>query len=725
MATASCSVNLASRYGSSYLYVLSGYMSETYVSDGANNYSTISCTATLSASNISFSSSNGGILAIYWHDNRENYDRLVASGQVNQCGKTYGSKSVTGSINVYHNADGNVSGYIYVTWTPASTSTYVPYGGSTNSGWTALTYIPRYASITSFTVSKRTETSVTVNWNANTTCDAVWYSTNNGSSWTLTSGLNFVINGLTANTSYNFKIKVRRKDSQLTTTSGTYTQSTYAYPYCNSAPSFTLGNTLTLGIYNPLGREIQVYFVTATGTELGGDTITGTSISGYVTEAFQKAVYQSLGTTGTSGQYKVKVVYGNTSTSVINGGTYSTTPASCKPVLTSCSVEDVNQTTLALTNNSSQIIAGFSTARITPVYRASAEYDETSTVIFKTLDGMNFTESYIDILNTTKETFSISATNSKNYISDSESVSGELHPYIPLSITSCLFERPTPTGTRMTVNFKGSYYDGNFDTENETNPNSLTINWYVRLSESDNWTLGGTFTENTDYDITDDEYESDGTIDLTCPNSISNGTWNYKSVYYFKLEVIDELNTSLNPIVYFQNIKIGKPYFEWWRRNSTDYFNVNGKLLVEGEDVIEDIGDLNNLTTQDQTSLVSAINEVEARDYIYETGSDNNGSYVKYSDGTMMCFGNITFHVSSWNAWGSIYYYDAVINHDFPSSFYTAPQVNVNNIGGVGAMVYRVSSNATKISQISVSRPNDYQNIDLTLSYIAIGRWKQ
>ena len=116
-----------------------------------------------------------------------------------------------------------------------SCPTNISAGTMTGSTSLALTDIPRTTSITSFTVSKRSETSLVFNWQTADTIDYVWYSTNGGSSWTglnITDGTsgNFTVSGLSANTSYNCKLRVRRKDSQLTTDSSTVSQTTYKVP---------------------------------------------------------------------------------------------------------------------------------------------------------------------------------------------------------------------------------------------------------------------------------------------------------------------------------------------------------------------------------------------------------------------------------------------------------------------------------------------------------------
>ena len=130
-------------------YLLEAYFNETY-SDIQNNYSNIFVKATLSASNISFNATNGGTLRIYWHDNKENYDRLVAESSISSCGMNYGARSAEGNLTVYHNNDGNLSGYAYATFTKNKNLSYIPPTGGVSTDWTSLTYIPRQANVTRF-----------------------------------------------------------------------------------------------------------------------------------------------------------------------------------------------------------------------------------------------------------------------------------------------------------------------------------------------------------------------------------------------------------------------------------------------------------------------------------------------------------------------------------------------------------------------------------------------
>lgn len=108
----------------------------------ANNTSNITCTATLTSLSTYWSSSYNSTLAIYWHDNRQNIDVYVASVNAKSIAQ-YGSISASGTINVTHNNDGNLSGYAYAYFTKGGTSAYTPNSGGVTTDWTALTTIAR------------------------------------------------------------------------------------------------------------------------------------------------------------------------------------------------------------------------------------------------------------------------------------------------------------------------------------------------------------------------------------------------------------------------------------------------------------------------------------------------------------------------------------------------------------------------------------------------------
>lgn len=227
--------------------------------------------------------------------------------------------------------------------------------------------IPRYATSVQ-SLAGKTETSITMNWSSDNTIDYIWYSTNNGSSWTginVTDGKSgtYTITGLAANTSYNIKTRVRRKDNQLTTDSSALAVTTYAYPYANSMPNFTIGNKLTIGLYNPLKRSVTVNILGADNSQCTNDTTTGTSITGYNGTTVVNAFYASI-PNAKSGTYKVKVTYGS-QVSTKTGGTYSINTNTNKPTIGTVSYKDTNTTTTGITENNQLIISQQSKVQFT------------------------------------------------------------------------------------------------------------------------------------------------------------------------------------------------------------------------------------------------------------------------------------------------------------------------------------------------------------------------
>ena len=224
--------------------------SKTVTMSGNSNYSiTFTVTEVLPSDYIQTNKSNVNYTLTatksagsgYWDYNEENPVVVSINGSTvvntnisydfrNSTPKTItlASGTVTG---IAHNSDGTKT--IAVSGSFTDNGNYL--GSATASGNLTLTTIPRQTTITSFTVSKRNETSFTFNWGTADTIDYVWYSTNNGSSWTgydVTDGTSgsFNVTGLSPNTTYTCKLRVRRKDSQMTTDSSSVSQTTYKVP---------------------------------------------------------------------------------------------------------------------------------------------------------------------------------------------------------------------------------------------------------------------------------------------------------------------------------------------------------------------------------------------------------------------------------------------------------------------------------------------------------------
>lgn len=118
-----------------------------------------------------------------------------------------------------------------------------------------------------------------------------------------------------------------------------------------------------------------------------------------------------------------------------------------------------------------------------------------------------------------------------------------------------------------------------------------------------------------------------------------------------------------------------------------------------------------------QSNIENAIGE------IIESDSNSNGNYIKYSDGTMICWKNLTTEMAINAAYGNLYQNSHVF--DFPQQFIETP-VGVCSMfqWGTGASWGCVVAITT--TQITC-RGIDAISRDVgtcKISYIAIGKWK-
>lgn len=153
--------------------------------------------------------------------------------------------------------------------------------------------------------------------------------------------------------------------------------------------------------------------------------------------------------------------------------------------------------------------------------------------------------------------------------------------------------------------------------------------------------------------------------------------------------------------------------------SGTDNINFSFK---DGNSIDTKIGDLTQLNTTNKSNLVGAINST-----IIETGTNNNGTYIKYADGTMICTKKITGQAKITSTWGNLY--DTGDNPldlgNWAIPFIDVPIVSISFYGANGQWVegFQTSTTKEKIGKISIASAtsktaNSYYNI------IGIGRWR-
>lgn len=481
------------------------------------------------------------------------------------------------SQTVTHNSDGNKSISISASITLDITWSGSKIGTISGSDTMTLTKIPRQTTITTFTVSKRDETSFTFNWKTADTIDYVWYSTNNGSSWTgydVTDGTSgsFNVTGLSANTSYNCKLRVRRKDSQLTTDSSMVAQTTYNYPYCTDSPSFAIGDIVTLKFYNPLNRSFTFYII-ANGTEIENHwQITGTSYSGLDATSTQNQLYATI-QNSLSGKYQVKVVYGSSTKTRTNNNTYSIKSGSSNPIFSNFTYEDINEKTYGLTNSRQILVNGYSnvTATISTANKAVANNSAimtsyTMSIGSQASDPEPYSDSSQVQLSLPKVNSGIVIISAKDSRGNSTTVQKGNNSSLFKNYTDLVIKSVTATrgnngvGKVVTLSYNGTFWNASFG--NTTNT-IKTMKYYYKLTTASSWTTGDTTLTKT---VSGNNWSGSVAIN----GDLGTEGFNISNAYNIRLEVSDELSTKTFDVtltsgtpamsIYKNNIAIGKKY---------------------------------------------------------------------------------------------------------------------------------------------------------------------
>ena len=114
---------------------------------------------------------------------------------------------------------------------------------------------------------------------------------------------------------------------------------------------------------------------------------------------------------------------------------------------------------------------------------------------------------------------------------------------------------------------------------------------------------------------------------------------------------------------------------------------------------------------------------------IIASGSSTNGRYVKYYDGTMICWGIQDFGTQNISApWGSMYESTSYMSFsNFPSTFTDIPVVIISPAQGSSNAFYVeavCNESASNPGSFYATRPGSATGCKIIASYIAIGRWK-
>jgi len=496
------------------------------------------------------------------------YTGTVASGSTVLTHNTDGTKSFTASINaaIYSTS---------VNCTGSQSFTLNPISG------TAVTQ----------TITSKTETSITVYFEADTTVDYAWYSTNGGATWIgIWAGSSkdgqYTISGLDHASTYRVRTKVKRRDTQTESVSAVTEVKTYSYPYATNCPNFVIGEDAVITIYNPIGREASVTVV-AEGTTIINTTTTGTSVT--IPSSSATALYQSI-PTSTSGTYTVTVNYDNHPAS--KSGTYRVGQDSA-PTLTGLTYRDTDSTVVGITGNNQKIVQGKSKVQFTATGISARNQATVSSVkvndISMTLSGTTATVSNVVINSSETRTATVVVTDSRG-----------LTASLVIDLDTVEYQPPTMSATAKRV---AGYYS-NTEITPTTNytyigSNAVTIQLQARKTSESSYTVTQTIS-------------SSGTTTVSLDNQYP---------WYILLTITDSFGGSSTfeitigkgiPLFYFDIVKNSVSVDKFPEHSNS--FEVNGDIYGTRANIDGDF----------------------IADFPVEVGTDSNGwTYRKWHSGRM------------------------------------------------------------------------------------------
>lgn len=365
------------------------------------------------------------------------------------------------------------------------------------------------------------------------------------------------------------------------------------------------------------------------------------------------------------------------------------------PIFNNFEFEDINPTTLALTGDSSINVNGYSNTKVTistlnkaeaQKYATMSKYRYTNSTDSIDIAYSNDSDVYGVINGTKSGTHNIFAIDSRNNTPPAlTKLSSKEIAYEPVYIdkqNSKIERDDNRVGDGAILTLNGTLWNSSFG--NVTN--SITsITYKLKKTDSSTWIDGTTTITPT---ITDNKFTFSGLI----ASDNQDTTWDLNVSYNVEVTISDELSTTVVDFILNSAIptmcldKNGVGIMCAYDSSLGGYLQVGGVPIVE-----QGIG------------------------------------YVKYLDGTMICFGNKT-GTATFSDWWSFANRspdtaNTAISQDFAQEFIDVPNINItpSSTNIFSTMVLQV----TKINFKTVClKPKGMSNTTYDFNYIAIGKWK-
>lgn len=371
----------------------------------------------------------------------------------------------------------------------------------------------------------------------------------------------------------------------------------------------------------------------------------------------------------------------------------------CKPDVGG-TIVDINEKTISLTGNSSNLIKYKSIAKVT----GSGVAKNGATVKSILIDG--FTSPLVSS-GVSKNSFTITVIDSRD-ISNSKVISTSMIDYIPLTCKA-EFKRKTQTSDIVLFNYEGNYFSGSFGTVN----NELIAKWKARLKGDSTWTYEGsidpTINGNTfsGIDSCDQEFDYKKAYEFTICYSDKLDSFDTGIIQVSKgngsLEIYDEAlvsngetlfhweNGKINPGAWANFYPVGSIYLSVNNINPSAYFGgewerfSNGRVLVGVDEsqtefnLVKKIGGHKGLQSHSH-SFNGATSTADLQGTLGEVYSGQNvsasGIVTGKTDSSYRQYSNAGTTGNAWSTWNI----NASHNHSFSGATSVAGDGNTGNL---------------------------------------------
>lgn len=281
-------------YGSKHSHEFVLTVTETGTSQ-SGNYSTVDFTFTIYKASYSWSGWNS--ISYIVTINGQQYTGTIPSYSAGS------TKTITsGSLTVPHDANGSKVLYFSFSVTDNSGQSYTC-GNASASGSMYLTNIARNPSILLSEYDTK-DTYYKIYWSSDMVIDALWISYNNGTTWNYvynpnaTSGV-FNCTPAIPNTTYSNKVRVRGKDSQLTSDSGVLTITTKDISRIASMEAVVHGEPIKFVVTSPADNNPITLEMIVDNTEIFTRTVSKGNNSITLTDNELDLLYSLYGNSST------------------------------------------------------------------------------------------------------------------------------------------------------------------------------------------------------------------------------------------------------------------------------------------------------------------------------------------------------------------------------------------------------------------------------------------